>query len=117
MIYRNSDLIRNIHWTPDDNPAAGTIALQFLLGERELLHLAHVRSSAIVSLTVFLENSADDDLIVDRGTGGYLLIGSSATSDTLLLTGKTAEVLRSYLDDEPVSMRDRADMTVRRRIA
>ncbi|HSP14154.1 MAG TPA: hypothetical protein VLV78_05320 [Thermoanaerobaculia bacterium] len=117
MIYRNSELIGNMHWTPDSNPAAGTVALQFLLGERELLHLAHARSSAIVALTVFLESAADAEVLVDRASSGDIRVSSAATSDTLLLTGKTAEVLRSYLDEEPVSMRDRADMTVRRRIA
>ncbi len=117
MIYRNSELVRNTQWTPHDNPAAGVIAWQFLAGERELLHLAHARSSAIVALTVFLESAADADLFVDLAVSGDLLISSVATDDTLLLTGKTAEVLRSYLDDEPVSMRDRADMTVRLRIA
>ena len=117
MIYRNSELARNTQWTPRGNPAAGVIASQFLAGERELLHLAHARSSAIVALTIFLENAADAGLFVDRAESGDLLISSAATDDTLLITGKTAEVLRSYLDDEPVSMRDRADMTVRRRIA
>jgi hypothetical protein len=117
MIYRNSELIRNMHWSHDTNPAAGSVALQFLLGERELLHLAHARTEAIVSLTIFLENTADADLLVDRSAGGDILISSAMAKDTLLITGKTAEVLRSYLDEEPVSMRDRADMTVRRRIA
>ncbi len=117
MIYRNSELVRNTLWTPHHNPAAGIIAYQFLTGERELLHLAHARSSAIVALTIFLENAADADVLVDFAASGDLLISSSATDDTLLVTGKTAEVLRSYLDDEPVSMRDRADMTVRRRVA
>ena len=117
MIYRNSDLVRNTTWTPHDNPAAGEIAFDFLIGERELLRLTHPRSNAVAALTSFLDDVHDDEIFVDTAVSGDIRIASDATDDTLLLTGKTAVVLRSYLDDEPVSMRDRADMTVRRRIA
>jgi hypothetical protein len=34
--------------------------------------------------------------------------------ETLLITGKTAEVLCAYIDSEPVRTEDRADMTLRR---
>ena len=117
MIYSNSEMVEHIVWTPDENPDGGAIARRFLEGERELLHIAHARSTVIVALTTFLESAGDGAVVVDRGTSGDLLISTSASRETLLLTGKTAEVLRAYLDDEPVSMDDRADMTVRRRIA
>jgi hypothetical protein len=117
VIYSNAELAQHIIWTLDTNPQAGEIARLFLAGERELLQIAHARSTAIVALTAFLEAAAHGDVYVDRGTTGDLLITTNASSETLLLTGKTAEVLSSYLDDEPVSMQDRADMTVRRRIA
>ena len=115
MIYRNFDLARNITWVPEDNPEAGHVARQFLDGERELLHIAGVRSSTVVALTVFLETASDREVLVDRGIGGELLVRATDSGETLLLTGKTADVLRSYLDDEPVSMRDRGEMTIRRR--
>ncbi len=117
MIYRNSELIQHTLWVQDANPDAHTIAYRFLSGERELLRLARTRSSAIVALTIFLESAVDADMYVDRGTNGDILISTNGSAETLLITGKTAEVLRAYLDDEPVSMKDRADMTVRRRIA
>ncbi len=117
MIYRNSELIQQTLWVQDANPQAHAIAYRFLSGERELLHLAKARSSTIVALTVFLETVVDADIYVDRNANGDLLISTNGSAETLLITGKTAEVLRAYLDDEPVSMQDRADMTVRRRIA
>lgn len=117
MIYRNSELIQHTLWLQDANPEAGEIAYRFLSGERELLRLARTRTSAIVALTIFLEATVDADIYVDRGANGDLLISTNGSADTLLITGKTADVLRAYIDDEPVSMQDRADMTARSRIA
>ncbi|HEV8657602.1 MAG TPA: hypothetical protein VGS96_03145 [Thermoanaerobaculia bacterium] len=115
MIYRNSDLSRSITWTPELNPEAGELALKFLNGERELMRLAHVRSSSIVALTTFLTVASDRDIVVKRGIGGELLVSASDSGESLLLTGKTAEVLSSYIDEEPVSTRDRGEMTIRHR--
>ena len=115
MIYPNSDLARDIIWVREVNPEAGDKALRFLNGERELMHIARVRSSTIVALTVFLEVASDRGALVDRGIGGELLVRATDSPESLLLTGKTADVLRSYLDDEPVSTHERSDMTIRRR--
>ncbi|HEY3052603.1 MAG TPA: hypothetical protein VGK04_04365 [Thermoanaerobaculia bacterium] len=117
MIYRNSDLSRNITWVPEDNPEAADRAMQFLNGERELMRLAHVRSSSIVDLNTFLTVASEDEIEVKRGIGGELLVCATDSGENLLLTGKTAEVLRSYIDEEPVSTRDRGDMTIRRILA
>ena len=113
MIYRNSDLAQSIIWTPETHPEAVERVTKFLAAERELLQLALARSSAIVELNIFLETASDTDVEVHRGVSGELLV--KANDQTLLLTGKTAEVLGSYIDDEPVSTRDRLDMTMRRR--
>ena len=117
MIYRNSDLSRSINWSPDMNPEAASIALRFLEGERDLMHIAHIRSSSIVDLTSFLTAAAGHDLVVMRGTMGEILVCVNNAAESLLLTGKTADVLSAYLDDEPVMTRDRTDMTIRRRVA
>lgn len=114
MIYSNSMLGNYIHWERHPNPEAASIASRFLSGERELLRLARARNSACAALTCFLTTA--QSIVVYRGACGELLLSCEATGEKLLLTGKTAEVLRSYLDDEPVSMRDRLEMTQRRRI-
>ena len=110
MIYRNSDLAQNITWQPETHPEASDRALNFLDGERSLLQLARPRSRTVKEINAFLEVAYE--VSVERGTNGELLV--RASDENLLLTGKTAEVLRSYLDDEPVSTSDRFDMTIRR---
>lgn len=114
MIYSNSSLGKFIHWDRHPNPQAPDVARAFLNGERELLHLTSPRTSAAVTLDEFLEDA--QSISVQCGFAGELLISCAASGKKLMLTGKTAQVLRSYLDDEPVSMRDRLDMTTRRRI-
>lgn len=114
MIYNNSMLGNYIHWERHPNPDAANIARRFLSGERELLNLARARNSAAAALSSFLATA--ESIAVHRGACGELLVSCMATGEKLLLTGKTADVLRSYLDDEPVSMQDRLDMTQRRRI-
>lgn len=115
MIYRNTDLTRGITWVPESNPEAGDLARKFLEGERELLRLARVRSTAIVPINIFLESATDSTLNVERGVAGELLVRATDSGESLLLTGKTAAVLRSYIDDQPVMMDDRGDMTLCRR--
>jgi hypothetical protein len=115
VIYRNTDLTRGITWIPEENPEAGDLARKFLEGERELLRLSRVRSTAIVPINIFLESATDTKLNVQRGVDGELLVRATDSGESLLLTGKTAEVLRSYIDGRPVSMDDRGDMTIRRR--
>lgn len=114
MIYRNSDLANNITWTAETHPEAAERATKFLAAECELLRLSRTRSSAIVEINIFLETANGGGVEVHRGVTGELLVTSS--HQALLLTGKTAEVLGSYIDDEPVSTSDRFDMTIRRRM-
>lgn len=116
MIYRNSDLARNIDWTPHRNQRAGEIARLFLAGESDLLELASARTSAVLVLTRFLENSAGSPLMVERARSGELLV-RAGMDEALLVTGRTATVLAGYLDEELVLMQDRFDMTVRQHIA
>ena len=99
-------------WKPDANPNAGTIARDFLIGELEILKLGHVRGSAVVDLRIFLEAIGDGGLKVLRAPGGEIVIAGDA-GEGLLLTGRTASVLRGYLDEQPVTMQDRFDMTQR----
>jgi hypothetical protein len=114
MIYRNTDLARSITWTTEENPEAGDLAKKFLEGERELLQLAHVRSTAIAPINVFLESVVDNHVNVARGIAGELLVQATDSGESLLVTGKTAEVLRAYLEKKPVLTSDRDEMTLRR---
>ncbi len=95
------------------NPLSGEIARDFLGGERDLLKLARARTSTIVDLQVFLENAAEQPLCVARAASGEVLVRAGNSSETLMITGRTADVLRAYLDEELVLMSDRGDMTLR----
>src|SRR5438552_19198263 len=93
MIYCNSDLSRSINWSPDMNPEAASIALRFLEGERDLMHIAHIRSSSIVDLTSFLTAAAGRDLVVMRGTMAEILVCVTTAAESLLVPGNTADAL------------------------
>ena len=114
MIYRNSDLSNRLSWERVENPEAGERVRNFLEGELDLLRLARVRTTAIVALNVFLETADDRDLSIERSVSGQLLVTASDSGESLLVTGKTAEVLNSYLEDDIVLTDDRLDMTIRR---
>lgn len=114
MIIRNAHAAQVMVWINDENPYAADVARRFLAGERELLRLARVRTTTIVDLQTFLDDSAELPITVERAAGGELLISASKANESLMITGKTAEVLRAYIDDEPVRTQDRLDMTIRR---
>jgi hypothetical protein len=116
MIYRNSVLADQIRWTPDETPEAADIARTFLRSECELLRLAHVETTSVGELESFLKNSANAPLSVERSSGQELLVRADGADESLLITGKTAEVLYAYINSEPVKTEDRADMTLRRGI-
>ena len=115
MFYRNSKLTRDQIWTRSPNTEAGQIARDFLSGEKDLMELVQSRTSAVISIMQFLEASKDDELVVDTADSGNLLVRAMGREESLLITGKTAFVLASYLQDSPVCMQDRFDMTVRQR--
>ncbi len=117
MIYRNSFLAQHVAWTMDDTPLACEIAFHFLRSECELLRLANVAPNAVADLQAFLNATAGRPLIVERSAAGELLVHNDEVNENLLITGKTAEVLGSYIDCEPVSTEDRLDMTLRRHLA
>lgn len=117
MIYRNSPLVQHVSWTPDETALASDIALHFLRSECELLRLANVAPAAVADLEAFLKSVAGHTLIVERSAAGDLLVHNDDRNEILMITGKTAEVLGSYIDCEPVSTEDRLDMTLRREIA
>jgi hypothetical protein len=114
VIYRNSSLVLQIRWTPDETADAPNIVRTFLRSEYDLLRLARVTSTSVTDLESFLKNSAGEPLTVERSSGQELLVRADGANETLLITGKTAEVLRAYIDSEPVRTEDRADMTLRR---
>jgi hypothetical protein len=116
MIYRNSVLADQIRWTPDETADAADVARSFLRSEYELLRLARVEAASVSELESFLRNSADLPLTVEHSAGQEVLVRAGDTHETLLITGKTAEVLYSYINSEPVKSQDRADMTLRRRL-
>lgn len=100
-------------WEPEENPEAGELARKFLDAEREMLRLRQVQSPLSSTLVDFLESA--DCVAVARSLRGELLVQAHQSAESLVLTGKTADVLRAYIDNEPVSTHDRADMTIRRR--
>jgi len=117
VIYRNSPLSRQIAWTPDDTLLAPDIALHFLRGEYDLLRLARVAHSTVADLQLFLTLTAGLPLVVERSAAGELLVYCQEVDESLLITGKTADVLCSYIDCEPVHTQDRGDMTLRRQMS
>ena len=114
MIYRNSLLANHVTWAVDETPEAVEVARTFLRAECQLLRLASVARGTIDDVEAFLTSSADVPMSVYRSAAGDLLIRAEQTSDDLLITGKTAEVLSAYIDREIVRTEDRLDMTLRR---
>lgn len=115
MIYRNSSLAQQLSWNRDDALLAADIVLVFLRGERDLLRLAQLAKSTVADLDLFLTQTDGKPLLVDRASAGQLRIACEETGDSLFVTGKTADVLRAYIDCQPVRGIDRDDMTLRRR--
>jgi hypothetical protein len=102
-----------LHWWPDVNPDACEIARNFLTGECELMQLTHTSGEIANDLAAFLDASRGSQLVVRRAASGEILISVDPWSESLLLTGRTADVLSGYLDQKIVRMEDRFDMTVR----
>lgn len=117
MIYRNTSLSRHIAWNVDETPEAIDIARQFLRSECELLRLAGVAGSTHRDLEIFLASTAGLPLVVERSAAGDVLVHNEEVNERLLITGKTAKVLGSYIDCRPVRTEDRGDMTLRRQLA
>ncbi len=115
MIYLNLELIDDRRWLGEPKLDAGEIVRDFLAGERDLLELEQSSSCALTSLNRFLESAADRPICVERSVTGEILIRPIGASDVLLVTGRTADVVAGYLDNTPVWMEDRGDMTLRRR--
>src|SRR5256886_1880604 len=114
VIYRNSAVAQQIRWSNDDTTDAPDIVRTFLRSEYDLLRLARVHTTSVTDLESFLKNTANAALTVQRSAAQELLICADNRDETLLITGKTAEVLCAYIDNEPVRTEDRADMTLRR---
>jgi hypothetical protein len=114
MIYRNSVDAERMVWVREEKPQAADIARAFLRSEQELLWLGRLNVKAADDIQRFLDISAELPITVSRSAAGNILVRAEKANESLMLTGKTAEVLRSYIDDEPVRMADREDMTVRR---
>lgn len=114
MLTLNADHAMNLQWECDENADAATIARRFLAGERELMRLHGSLGAGARDLHQFLE-ATGDALVVRRAASGEILLAPQGDGPTLLVSGKTADVLRAYLDDRPVRMQDRFDMTQRLR--
>ena len=117
MIYRNSDFIDDQRWLAEPKADAGDIVREFLAGERDLMELelgpnAHV----VADLYEFLAAAEERPICVERAVTGEILVRAIGGNDSLLITGRTANVVAGYLDCTPVWMEDRGDMTLRRRI-
>ena len=115
MLYRNDERLNDLRWLGEPNLAAGEIVREFLSGERDLLELEHGHTPAVEDLDWFLEGAAERPICVERAATGQILIRAVGFSGSLLVTGRTADVLSGYLDSTPVWMEDRSEMTLRRR--
>jgi hypothetical protein len=115
MIFRNSSRVRELAWMGGANVRCSEIVRAFLVGERDLMKLARVRSTSIVDLQIFLDSAIGKLIFVERAPAGELLIRAVGSAESLLLTGRTAEVVNAYLDDNVVLMEDRAEMTIRKK--
>lgn len=116
MIYRNVVHSSDAHWQLDRSSEAGAIARTFLAGEYDLLQFTRTRHQMVTDLGEFLEATKGLPLVVQRGDGGNVLVTARPRGESLLLTGRTADVLSGYLDEKIVRMEDRFDMTVRQAI-
>ena len=116
LIYRGNGFTVDTQWQAETNADAASLARDFLVGEQELLQLAGGRSLAMRDLMSFFESAGNAALQVSRSASGDLRIGAAGTDETLIVTGRTARVLCSYLDDEPVRTSDRLEMTQRVRL-
>ncbi len=116
MIYRNSSMPLRLHWWPDTNREAGSIARDFLVGEYELMRFTRSGDEIAHDLRAFLDASEGLPLVVRRAASGEILISVDPWAESLLLTGRTADVLAGYIDQKIVRMEDRFDMTVRQSV-
>lgn len=114
MIIRNHPLAHSDRWFRENNPQAVDVARRFLFGEAELLHLNHAKAALVEDIHDFLRISAELPVTVECSGNGDILIRAVKANDSMMLTGKTAEVLRSYFDHQNVTMEDRLEMTERR---
>jgi hypothetical protein len=114
MIFRNSARAGETIWMGSLDPQAGETVRDFLAGEHDLLKLSGSRSRATLDLQIFLDHAAGRPVCVERSHEGELLVRAIGSSQSLLITGRTAEVICGYLDEGPVLMEDRAEMTLRR---
>ena len=115
MIYRNATVLRDIIWMGSLASDAGEVVRDFLAGECDLMKLQGTRHRTLNDLQIFLNSASGRPICVERSRRGDLLVRAIGSGESLLLTGRTADVIRAYLDRAPVRMQDRADMTIRRR--
>lgn len=116
MIYRNSDRLDDVRWLAEPDLGAGEIVRDFLMGERNLIELERGYIAAVDDLEQFLRAADGLPLSVERGATGEILVRPIGTSESLFITGRTAEVITGYIDRKPVWMDDRFEMTLRRRL-
>src|ERR1051325_5109274 len=114
MLTLNAAHALNLPWESESNAEAGAVVRRFLAGERELMRLDGSLGAGARDLGEFLD-ATDDALVIRRAESGEILVTPEGDGPTLLVSGKTADVLRAYLDDRPVRMQDRFDMTQRLR--
>ena len=113
MVYRNFSLAEHVAWVPDPNPEAPEIARRFLAAERDLLELEGKATPALAALQAFFIGAGEAPLAVWRGAIGEVMITAAGCDESLMLTGKTADILCRYLDGDLVTMVDRGEMTIR----
>jgi hypothetical protein len=116
MIYLNLELTDDRRWLGEPKLDAGEIVRDFLTGERDLLELEHRTGAGVDALRRFLDSAEGRPIVVERSLAGEMLIRAIGASDSLVVTGRTAEVVAGYLDNKLVSMEDRWDMTLRQRV-
>ncbi len=108
MIIRNSVHASREKWILSLDPEVGEIVRDFLSGENDLMKLAGATTVTATDLRIFLEYASSKPICVERSIrGGAFLIRAIGSPHSLLIMGRTAEVLRGYLYEAPLHMNDR----------
>lgn len=113
MIQTFPDSSPDLEWASENQNDEQHVARGFLQGERSLAVLQNDQTTAAV-LEDFLRSAGDEALEISEALTGEVRVTASHGSPSILITGKTAEVLRSYIEGDSVSVSDRMDMTFRR---
>lgn len=104
-------------WSSEPVPDSDSLALKFITYERMLMHLAGKtpeESGLKRSLDTFRQDAFTNGYQIFKTPDGKVLLLKALHCETsLLLDGKTARALLSYLENGYISHEQRLEMTIR----